>query len=284
MSTLRHFLLVVLGAAIALGTHESRAVDASGLLQRLGLKTRQQQGDATHAGQSNGRDAHFATDDATAIRRLEQGYRGMRARPTPFPGIYDLSKPGQEDAAPMLVDADNRVVANNGATGWHDARTGAPLPQNTIDSLHVGAVAHLPWQDAILMGGKDKPVRVAALSAVECTPCRKFEGEMKAAGIPYYVFPTSLFEENRATVASIWCESDRARAWAQAMGGHVFPRSTPPRCQYPDREIRVLRAYFSYVTPTLIYADGTTSVYRGMRSLRERMTALERADAAFGTN
>ena len=170
------------------------------------------------------------------------------------------------------------------AMGWHDARTGAPLPQKTIDALHASAVMHLPWHDAILMGGKDKPVRIAVLSAVECIPCRKFEKDMKAAGIPYYVFPSSLFEENRTTVAAIWCQPDRARAWGQAMDDHVFPRSTPAQCQYPDREIRVLRAYFSYVTPTLIYADGTTSAYRGMASLRERMTALERADAAFAKN
>ncbi|MBX3701293.1 MAG: thioredoxin fold domain-containing protein [Dokdonella sp.] len=284
MSTLRHFALAAIVIVAALGTRESLAVDASGLLQQLGLKPRQQQVDAAHPAQATERDAGTVTDDATAMRRLEQSYRGMRVRPTPFPGIYDLSKPGQEDLAPMLVDADNRVSANNGVMGWHDARTGAPLPQNAIDALHASAVAHLPWHDAILMGGKDKPVRVAVLSAVECIPCRKFEKDMKAAGIPYYVFPSSLFEENRPIVASIWCQVDRARAWGQAMGDHVFPRSTPAGCQYPDREVRVLRAYFSYVTPTLIYADGTTSAYRGMATLRERMTALERTNAMFDAN
>jgi len=283
MSALRGVMLAVIAMTVTLGAQESRAVDASSLLQRLGLKPPHQQVDSPHAAQSAEQDV-AVDDNATAMQRLERSYRGMRVRSTPFPGIFDLGKPGHEDATPILVDANNRISANNGTAGWHDARTGAPLPQKTIDALHASAVAHLPWQDAIRIGSNDKPVRVAVLSAVECIPCRKFEKDMKAAGIPYYVFPSSLFDENKTIVASIWCQPDRARAWTRAMGERVFPRSTPAQCQYPDREIEVLRAYFSYVTPTLIYADGTTFAYRGMESLRERVTALERANAAFNVH
>jgi hypothetical protein len=269
--------------AVAPGMRESHAIDASGLLQ-LGLKPRQNRAEAVQTVQSDSSDAQNPVDDATAMRRLEQSYRGMRVRSTPFPGIYDLSNPGQEDVAPILVDADNHFTANNGVAGWHDARTGASLPQKAVGTLHANALPHLPLRDAILLGDSSKPVRIAVMSAIECIPCLAFEKDMKTAGIAYYVFPTSLFDENRATVAAIWCQADRAQAWTNAMGKHVFPRSTPPQCNYPDREIRVLRAFYSYLTPTLLYADGTTSAYRGMEPLRERMATLERSGAAFPKN
>lgn len=284
MTTLRCLLCVLTSIAIALTTRESQAIDASGLLQELGLKPSQQRTAPARNAEVTSSDAQGPIDDATAMRRLEQSYRGMRARSTPFPGIFDLSIPGQEDVMPVLIDAGNRYSANNGTMGWHDARTGAPLPPETVDTLRANVLPHLPLRDAILLGDSSKPVRIAVLSAVECIPCRKFENELKAAGIPYYVFPTSLFEENRATVAAIWCQPDRTQAWAKAMGHHVFPRSTPSQCHYPDREIRVLRAFYSYVTPTLIYADGTTSAYRGMAPLRERLVALEHSGKALQAN
>jgi hypothetical protein len=223
-----------------------------------------------------------ANDDGAAMQRLERAYRRMHARTTPFPGIYDLSYPGQEDATPILVDGDNRIAANNGNAGWHDAYTRAPLSQEAVRELHTRAITQLPLNNAIRIGLKDRPARLAVLSAIDCVPCQHFEKAMATAGIPYFVFPTSLMPENTPIVEAIWCQQDRANAWRNAMDKHAYPKSVPSQCRYPSREMRVLRAYFSInITPTLLYADGTMGMYRGMDGLQERLRELERKGSAF---
>ena len=126
-----------------------------------------------------------------------------------------------------------------------------------IDKSFGIAFGSLPVADAITTVRGNGRRQLAVFSDPGCSFCRRLEPELD--GLDDVTIHTFLLPfQGMARPVAIWCATDRAQAWRQAMHDGAAPPSAAATCEHPvERNLALARQLGVNGTPTLFWADGT---------------------------
>ncbi|MBS0432986.1 MAG: DsbC family protein [Proteobacteria bacterium] len=188
-----------------------------------------------------------------AIRKLAPHVNIQAVDKTPLPDLWQVVAGGQV----VYVSADGRYMFQGDA---FDLDTGAALSDARMDQLRRDALAKIPPNRLIRFAPARPKYTVTVFTDVDCPYCRMFHAhidEYNKAGIAvdYLFWPrTGLDTPSYYKAVSVWCASDRKRAFTQAKAG-VDPK--PARCDNPVKHDFELGLDLGVDgTPTIIAADG----------------------------
>lgn len=219
-------------------------------------------------------------DEASVKKGLEARLDGIKIESvtkTPFKGLYEVQAEGKL----LYVDDKVQYILLGRLL---DAR-GKELKDLTaqraaeIENKRRIDFSTLPLDAAIkLVKGNGKRT-LAVFSDPDCPFCKRFEHELeKVTDVTVYVFLypiEALHPQATAHARSIWCASDRAKAWSDLMLRNVEPPAKT--CDTPLEKIAALgQKYRVQGTPTLVFSDG--HVIPGMIPAARLEAELNKAD------
>lgn len=131
----------------------------------------------------------------------------------------------------------------------------------SVDRLRATAAVKwesLPFDWALLIKHGNGRRRIAVFSDPNCPYCRRLEGDLAKLGdvtIHLFLYPIIGAQSMRQT-KSVWCSSDRARAWMDLMFKGIEPLASPD-CDTPIEDIVSLgHKLGANATPTWILPNG----------------------------
>ncbi|CAM2149841.1 thiol:disulfide interchange protein DsbC [Pararobbsia alpina] len=171
---------------------------------------------------------------------------------TPIPGIYEV------DTADQIVYSDAK--GDYVLTGdLMDLKNHVNITDARASELNKIDFAKLPLNDAVKMVKGNGERKIAVFSDPNCPYCHKLEEELKSVDnvtVYTFLFPI-LSPDSTVKSKSIWCSSDRAKAWTSWMLGHQAP-SAPGTCDTTvlSHNLELGRTLRITGTPTVFLADG----------------------------
>ena len=118
----------------------------------------------------------------------------------------------------------------------------------------------LPLQYAFKKVIGDGSRRMAYFADPNCGYCKRFDRDTlpKVDNVTIYMFMYPVITEQSVPLSkSIWCSSDRAKAWDDYVIGGISPKAAPT-CDTPiDKILSFGQEKRIRGTPTLFFADGT---------------------------
>lgn len=216
-----------------------------------------------------------ALADETQLRKLlEDHFPGTEIeslRKTPFAGLYEVVVGGEvlytDDQAKYffmghMIDTQSRVsLTSERMQQIRDARR---IPIDTLPLEHSIKVVK----------GKGERTLIV-YSDPNCPFCKKLEKELvDIKNITVHTLLYPILNGSMPTATSIWCASDRLKAWDDFMLHGKAPAGK--ECETPIQALlQSGQKYRVTGTPTLIFADG--SVVSGMIPAVEIEKRLEQA-------
>jgi thiol:disulfide interchange protein DsbC len=174
---------------------------------------------------------------------------------SPYGGFYE-------------VFLDNRIF-------YTDEQVSFMLVGQLIDTKTNANITELRFRKLTALNLKDLPPLSMAIKKVKgngkrtlmvftdpmCPFCKGLEKELeKVTNVSIYVFMypiESKFPGTTVLSNSIWCSSDRAKAWDDWMLRGITPTASSKACKTPVAELEKIGGRLGItVTPTLIFADG----------------------------
>lgn len=173
---------------------------------------------------------------------------------TPIAGVYEVVM----GKTVSYVDASGRYFFFG---NLFDMASRTDLTAPRIAEASKIDVSKLPLADAIrVVKGNGKRV-LHVFSDPDCPACRALEPTLAGLhDVTIYVFPfplASIHPDATRKATSIWCSSDRAKAWTDWMLTSKLPATAAAACDNPvARNMELAQALDINATPTLISADG----------------------------
>jgi thiol:disulfide interchange protein DsbC len=171
---------------------------------------------------------------------------------TPIPGIYEI------DTADQIIysDANGDYVMTG---DMMDLKNRVNLTEARVSKLNKIDFAKLPLEDAVKMVKGNGMRKIAVFSDPNCPYCHKLEEELKAVDnvtVYTFLFPI-LSPDSTSKSKSIWCSTDRAKAWTGWMLDKRAP-SAPGTCdtRVLTQNLELGRTLRVTGTPTVFLADG----------------------------
>lgn len=202
--------------------------------------------------------------DEAAIR-TELGKRFPNAsvesiQKTPHLGLYEIVVDGQivyaDEDARYLIDGNIiEMTSMNNLTG---AR------QREIEEQKLKKLAfpfeQLPLELAVKKVKGNGARKVAVFSDPDCPYCKRLENDLKKIDdvtIYLFLYPIEQLHPKAPEVArSIWCSSDRVKAWDDYMLKGTRPKAAGT-CDNPvDKIVAFAQSKKINGTPTIFFADG----------------------------
>jgi thiol:disulfide interchange protein DsbC len=171
---------------------------------------------------------------------------------TPIPGIYEI------DTADQIIyrDANGDYVMTG---DMMDLKSRVNLTEARASQLNKIDFSQLPLQDAVKVVKGNGSRKIAVFSDPNCPYCHKLEDELKAVDnvtVYTFLFPI-LSPDSTSKSKSIWCSTDRAKAWTGWMLDKRAP-SAPGTCdtRVLTQNLELGRTLRVTGTPTVFLADG----------------------------
>jgi thiol:disulfide interchange protein DsbC len=184
--------------------------------------------------------------------RLGDDIQILNVLKTPIPGIYEV------DTADQIVysDASGDYVLTGDLM---DMKNHVNLTDARSTELNRIDFAKLPLDDAVKMVKGNGERKIAVFSDPTCPYCHKLEEELKSVDnvtVYTFLFPI-LSPDSTVKSKSIWCSSDRAKAWTSWMVDRRAP-SAAGTCDTTvlSHNLELGRALHVTGTPTVFLADG----------------------------
>jgi thiol:disulfide interchange protein DsbC len=171
---------------------------------------------------------------------------------TPIPGIYEV------DTADQIIYSD--ATGDYVLTGdMMDLKSRVNLTEARVSKLNKIDFSKLPLEDAVKMVKGNGSRKIAVFSDPNCPYCHKLEEELKAVDnvtVYTFLFPI-LSPDSTSKSKSIWCSTDRAKAWTGWMLDKRAP-SAPGTCdtRVLTQNLELGRTLRVTGTPTVFLADG----------------------------
>lgn len=151
--------------------------------------------------------------------------------------------------------------------------TGQAVQAETTSSAPV-VFEQFPFADAIKTVRGNGRRKVVVFSDPNCIYCKQLEPELAGLdNVTVYTFLVPFQGEGRPI--SIWCATDRERAWRQWMlQGDASLQNAAMRCEHPiGRNLELARRLGVQGTPTLFWTDGSRTDGYVVRSVLEARLA-----------
>jgi len=223
-----------------------------------------------------------AAADEGAVRRLIQSRAGKEARierieRVPGSNLYEVTVRGPNGPQLFYADERARVIVVGQVL---DGRTGLNLTEERLRKLNAIDWATLPFGDAITTKRGNGRRKITVFSDPNCPYCKRFEKDLaKLDDITVYIFLYPVIRaESLPLTKSVWCSSDRAKAWNDLMLRDIQPTASPD-CDTPVEKLVALgRKLGANTTPTWFVESGER--YSGAIPLEETRRILDAASQA----
>jgi thiol:disulfide interchange protein DsbC len=204
----------------------------------------------------------FATtaiaDEASVKKAVEAAYPKFKVESvtkTGYAGLYEVFMAGQiiyTDEKMTFLIAEGRLV---------DPRTKKDITGERLEELTKVDFSSLPLDQAIKVVKGNGSRKLVVFSDVDCPYCKRLEQNELAniTDVTVYTFLYPLQQLHPDAVAkskSIWCASNRVKAWEDWILRNQLPKSAGS-CEVPLEKVGDLARKIGVTsTPTLIFSDG----------------------------
>jgi len=198
-----------------------------------------------------------AANEQLIRRSLEPKLNGLKidgVQPAPIPGLFEVRFRTAQGVQILYTDPKGENIVQGEII---EAKSGRNLTEERIGKLSAIKFDSLPLDRAVkIVRGNGK--RVAAMfSDPYCPACQSFEQTLQQVDdITLYVFMFPVIRPERSDESkSVWCASDRAKAWLDL----ALRRKAPPAasCDNPvDAIVALGQSIGVRATPTLFFENG----------------------------
>ncbi|MEI8361689.1 MAG: DsbC family protein [Betaproteobacteria bacterium] len=197
-------------------------------------------------------------DEASVKKAVEAIYPKIKVESvtkTPYAGLYEVFMGGQiiyTDEKMTFLIAEGRLV---------DTKTKKDITGERMEELTKIDFASLPLNQAIKVVKGNGSRKLVVFSDVDCPYCKRLEQNeltnITDVTIYTFLYPIAQLHPDSANKSkSIWCASNRVKAWEDWILNNQLPKTTGS-CDVPLEKIGELaRSIGVTSTPTLIFADG----------------------------
>jgi len=216
-------------------------------------------------------------DEASLKKAVEAAYPKFKVESvskTPYPGLYEVFMAGQiiyTDEKMSFLIAEGRLV---------DPKSKKDLTAERIDELTKIDFAKLPLDQAIKVVKGNGSRKLVVFSDVDCPYCKRLEqnelSNITDVTVYTFLYPIAqLHPDAAAKSKSIWCASNRVKAWDDWIMRNQLPKNAV-NCDVPLEKVGDLAKSLDITsTPTLIFADGKRML--GAQPYKEIERALQAA-------
>lgn len=197
-------------------------------------------------------------DEATLKKTIEATYPKVKIQnisKTPYAGLYEVFLDGQiiytDDSFNFLI-VEGRLV---------DPKNRRDLTAERMDELTRVDFASLPLDKAIKVVKGNGSRKLVIFSDPDCPYCKKLEQKdlVSITDVTIYTFlyPLESLHPDAANKSrTIWCATDRSKAWQEWILNGRLPKGTVS-CDTPIDDVAELGSKLGITsTPTLIFANG----------------------------
>jgi thiol:disulfide interchange protein DsbC len=197
-------------------------------------------------------------DEASLKKALEAAYPKFKIESvvkTPYAGLYEVFMGGQiiyTDEKLTYLIAEGRLV---------DPKTKNDITSERMEELTKIDFNSLPLNQAIKVVKGTGSRKLVVFSDVDCPYCKRLEqnelSKIDNVTIYTFLYPLEqLHPDSAAKSKSIWCATNRVKAWNDWIFNNKLPTTTA-NCEVPLEKVGDLaRKIGVSSTPTLIFADG----------------------------
>jgi thiol:disulfide interchange protein DsbC len=198
-----------------------------------------------------------ALADEASVRKLVEAKLGNKVQSvakTPYGGLYEVY------VDKTLHYTDEKVTFLIYGV-LIDTKTDRNVTEQRMRKLTALNVKQLPPLNMAIKRVKgDGKRQLMVFSDPMCPYCRKLEAELERINnVTIYLYPFPLeakFPGSTGIAKSIWCSSDKAKAWDDWMLRALRP-SGRTDCANPIEQIDTFATKLNIdTTPTLVFADG----------------------------
>jgi thiol:disulfide interchange protein DsbC len=169
-----------------------------------------------------------APDPRTALLKLlPAGSRLEDLRPSPIPGIYELS----QGADVSYLTADGKYFLDG---NLYDMGTRQNLTEERRNKARSAMINAVPESQMLIFSPKNPLYTITVFTDVDCQYCRKLHSQMAELNklgvrVRYLFYPrTGPNSESWHKAEAVWCSADRNAALTLAKAGGVL--DTSKRC------------------------------------------------------
>ena len=197
-------------------------------------------------------------DEASLKKALEVAYPKFKIESvvkTPYTGLYEVFMGGQiiyTDEKLTFLIAEGRLV---------DPKTKKDITGERIEELTKIDFHSLPLDQAIKVVKGNGSRKLVVFSDVDCPYCKRLEqnelSNINDVTVYTFLYPIEqLHPDAAAKSKSIWCATNRVKAWNEWIFNNKLPAATG-NCEVPLEKVGDLARKIGVTsTPTLIFADG----------------------------
>jgi thiol:disulfide interchange protein DsbC len=197
-------------------------------------------------------------NEASVKKAVETAYPKFKVdsvTKTPYAGLYEVFMGGQiiyTDEKMTFLIAEGRLV---------DPKTKKDITGERMEELTKIDFSSLPLDQAIKVVKGNGSRKLVVFSDVDCPYCKRLEQNeltnITDVTIYTFLYPIAqLHPDSAAKSKSIWCASNRVKAWEDWILNNQLPKATG-NCEVPLEKIGELARKIGVTsTPTLIFADG----------------------------
>ncbi len=197
-------------------------------------------------------------DEASLKKAIEAAYPKFKVESvikTPYAGLYEVFMGGQivyTDEKLTFLIAEGRLV---------DPKTKKDVTGERMEELTKVDFNSLPLEQAIKVVKGNGSRKLVVFSDVDCPFCKKLEQNeltnIDNVTVYTFLYPIEQLHPDAANKSkSIWCASNRVKAWNDWIFNNKLPASAA-NCEVPlERVGELARKMGVTSTPTLIFSDG----------------------------
>jgi thiol:disulfide interchange protein DsbC len=210
-----------------------------------------QQGAAQHAApqQTAGK-----ADGRAEVAAHIPGTRADELRPTPVPGIYELTR-GTDVA---YVTADGKYAFSG---DLYELSSNSDLTEQHRRELRLKRIAAFPESEMLIFGPQSPKYTVTVFTDVDCPYCRKLHSQIAeynrlGVRVRYLLYPRNGPNTTSWTKAEqVWCSANRNDALTHAKLGEEL-KAKPCADNPVARSYALGRDFALQGTPAIIMPDG----------------------------
>ncbi len=202
--------------------------------------------------------SHVMADEASVKKAVETAYPKFKVdsvTKTNYSGLYEVFMGGQilyTDEKMSFLIAEGHLV---------DPKTKKDITGERLEELTRVDFNSLPLDQALKLVKGNCSRKLVVFSDVDCPFCKRLEqnelSNITDVTIYTFLYPLQqLHPDAEAKSRSIWCSSNRVKAWQDWILNGQLPK-TAGNCEVPLEKVGELaRSVGVNSTPTLIFANG----------------------------